>query len=114
MQKISRRNFVKSAASAGAFMILPACVSHKKALANGKVNVAVVGAGGRGSASVRNIAKLPNARLIGLCDVDDERAAKIYSEFPDIKKFHDFRKMFDALDGELDAVAADFMALSPS
>lgn len=85
-------------------MILPACVSHKKALANGKVNVAVVGAGGRGSASVRNIAKLPNARLIGLCDVDDERAAKIYSEFPDIKKFHDFRKMFDALDGELDAV----------
>lgn len=104
MKKVSRREFVKNVAVASAFMILPSCASVKTARANGKVNVAVIGAGGRGSASVRAIAKNPKAELVALCDVDNDRAAKIYAEFPKVKKYFDFRKMLDDMDKDIDAV----------
>ena len=38
--------------------------------ANDRVNVAVVGVGGRGSDHVREYLKLPGARVAALCDVD--------------------------------------------
>lgn len=103
MKKISRRNFVKGATAIGAFMILPSCMSAKKVYANGRVNVAVIGAGGRGSASVNAIAKSPKANLVALCDVDDANAAAIYKKYPDVKKYYDFRKMLDEMP-EIDAV----------
>lgn len=104
MKTIKRRDFVKSMAAAGAFLILPACASVKKTYANGKVNVAVIGVGGRGAASVDAIAKSQKANLVALCDVDDERAAPTYKKYPNVKRYYDFRKMLDEMDGQIDAV----------
>ena len=104
MEKVTRRDFVKSVAAAGAFMIFPSCTGVKKDYANGRVNVAVIGAGGRGAASVEAISKSKKANLVALCDVDDARAAETYKKFPNVKKFHDFRKMLDEMDSEIDAI----------
>lgn len=42
--------------------------------------------------------------IVALCDVDDEMAAKGYDTFPNAKRFRDFRKMFDVMHKEIDAV----------
>ena len=45
------------------------------------VGVGVIGCGYWGPNLVRNFAKQPHARIVGLCDVRYERAAKVASEF---------------------------------
>ena len=44
---LSRRNFIKGTSAMGALMLLPSCQTQKVKKANNKLNVAVVGVGGR-------------------------------------------------------------------
>ena len=68
---ISRRNFLnKSAIAATGILIAPNLISCK---ANSKVNIAVIGSGGRG---VQNWLPMENENIVALCDVDWKRAAK--------------------------------------
>ena len=76
--------------------------------ANEKVNVAVVGVGGRGTAHVREYLTLPGARLAAVCDVNTaatERAGvlvnKAYGSNP--KYYQDLRKLYE--DKDIDAVS---------
>ena len=69
--------------------------------ANGKLNVAFIGAGGRARALIGG---LPNENFVAFCDVDEQRAAQTYSEYPDVPRFKDFRRMFDKMGKEIDAV----------
>src|SRR5690349_15577737 len=76
--------------------------------ANDRVNVAVVGVGGRGSDHVREYLKLPGARVAALCDVDTaatERNSvvveKATGEKP--KVYQDLRKLYE--DKDIDAVS---------
>jgi predicted dehydrogenase len=68
-----------------------------------KLNIACIGIGGRGAANVDGVAKL-NQNLIALCDVDEQRAGNMYERFPQAKKYGDFRKMYDDLEQQIDAV----------
>lgn len=99
MSNLSRRNFMKtvSALSAGAVFIphLISCSPSKK------LNIAVIGVGGRGKA---NWSSCPEENIVALCDVDENRAAEGFSTFPNARRFKDFRKMFDEMGGEIDAV----------
>jgi hypothetical protein len=99
MSSLSRRNFMKTASafSAGAVFIphLISCSPSKK------LNIAVVGVGGRGKA---NWSSCPEENIVALCDVDENRAAEGFSTFPNARRFKDFRKMFDEMGGEIDAV----------
>ena len=67
-----------------------------------KLNIAMVGVGGRGRSHVNALKDTEN--IVAMCDVDDERAAESYEQFPDVPKFKDFRKMYDALSNQIDAV----------
>jgi predicted dehydrogenase len=76
--------------------------------ANEKVNVAVVGVGGRGTAHVREYLTIPGARLAAVCDVNTaatERAGvlvnKAYGSNP--KYYQDLRKLYE--DKDIDAVS---------
>jgi len=60
-----------------------------------------VGAGGRGQA---NLQALRHHDIVGLCDVDERRAGKVFEEYPKAQRFRDFRKMLDALHAQIDAV----------
>lgn len=66
-----------------------------------KLNIALVGVGGRGAANLEAVA---SQNVVALCDVDDRRAAGSYAKYPNVPKFADYRKMLDELDRQIDAV----------
>jgi predicted dehydrogenase len=76
--------------------------------ANRKINLACVGIGNRGADVIREFAKTGMANIVALCDVDlgAPHTQAILNEYPQAKRFQDFRVMFDKMAGEIDAVAA--------
>ncbi len=111
---LSRRNFIKGTSAMGALMFLPSCQTQKVKKANNKLNVAVVGVGGRGEAAVSSFAKNPDkVNIVGFCDVMPTSNIKFnwykpaeysFKRFPHIPRFTDYRKMLDVLDKDIDAV----------
>lgn len=99
---VSRRHFLKTASVASASALaFPALLRAKAGSPNERLNVACIGVGGRGREAVRGV---KGENLVAFCDVDDERAAEIYAEFPNVPHFRDYRVMFDRLGREIDAV----------
>jgi len=101
----NRREFLQtsSAAMAGVgywVAARPAFAASKSP--NEKLNVAVIGAGGKGHSDCRNVAKTEN--IVALCDVDDKRASGIYTMFPKVKKYKDYREMLEKEEKNIDAV----------
>ena len=102
---ITRRHFLKGAGlGVAAFSVVPAHVLGLKAdtSPNGKLNMAFVGVGGRGGA---NLSGLKSENTVALCDLDERRAGRTFEQYPKARKFRDFRKMFETVDREIDAVA---------
>jgi predicted dehydrogenase len=101
---IDRRTFLKTASLAAAALNVPNILRSQGAgsqPANDRLNIACVGVGGRGYHAVQG---MKGENLVGLCDVDDERAAKTFGEFPGVPRFRDFRVMLDNLGNRIDAV----------
>ena len=76
--------------------------------ANEKINVAIVGLGGRGSAHLNIYLRLPEARVAGICDIDQAAREKanatvVKSAGEKTKEFDDMRKAF--ADPSIDAVS---------
>ena len=73
-RRMTRRDYLKStAAGAAALTILPAGLARRYA-ANEKVNVGIIGGGGRGSANTRGVAD-QGQNIAALCDFDRNRLA---------------------------------------
>lgn len=105
MKNLSRRRFITttSAVAAGAFMS-PLAVSYgagSGTKANDKLNIAVIGAGGQGMANLQDCMA---ENVVALCDVSETAAARAFKQFPEAKRFKDFRVMFDKMAREIDAV----------
>lgn len=103
-KKVDRRNFLKQTSKAGlAFMIVPRHVLGGKGFTSpsDKINVAIIGCGGRGGDHVKNAHKSEN--VVALCDVDDVRASDAFNLCPKANKYKDFRVMLDK-EKQLDAV----------
>ncbi len=103
-EKISRRNFLgSSAAVAAGFTILPSTVisglGHKAP--SDKLNIAGVGVGGRGNGVLKAVQE---ENIVALCDVDWRYAKGAFDTFPNAKKYWDWRKMFDEMINDIDAV----------
>ena len=95
----TRRKFIKSVSVAGlSAMIIPNFISCAP---NSRLKFAVIGVGGRGRASW---GKLPENDIVAMCDVDDRMAQKGYKARPNAKRYKDYRKMFDEMHKEIDAV----------
>jgi len=104
--RMRRREFLRAsvaapalAVAAGAFA-LPAWASSRSP--NEKLNIAVVGAGGRGG---RAVTEVRTENFVGLCDVDDQALARWGKEYPNAKLYTDFRKMLTELEKQIDAVS---------
>ncbi|MFC2080700.1 Gfo/Idh/MocA family protein [Bacteroidota bacterium] len=101
---VSRRSFIATSAAATAgFTIMPSNViaglGHRAP--SDKLNIAGVGVGGRGGGVIKNLA---SENIVALCDVDWKYAAGTFGEFPDARKFWDWRVMFDKMKDSIDAV----------
>lgn len=68
------------------------------------LRVASVGVGGQGWADLNAVAADPRVRIVALCDVDSNALNNAAKAFGLAKTFRDYRRMFDALDQEIDAV----------
>ncbi len=103
---MQRRKFLKNAASASAaFTIVPSFVLGKTHVPpSDTLYVGAFGVGGRGSGVVRGMAATNKVKFVAFADVDDRRAAQTYEAFPNVKRYKDFRKVYDNHLGELDAI----------
>ena len=100
---MKRRKFLQqTTACIAGFTILRNSDSARSAQANQRVNLAHVGVGGRGRALLLEFSRQANP--VALCDVNDTRAAQVYSRFPNLPRFRDFREMLDRVGQQIDAV----------
>ena len=99
----SRRDFLRTGlGAAAALTIVPRHVLGAGQTApSDKLNIACIGIAGQGGASV---GACRGENIVALCDVDEKKAGKQFDNFPKAKKYHDFRKMLDEMDSQIDAV----------
>jgi predicted dehydrogenase len=101
-RQLNRRDFLRSVACSGAgLIILQRSQLVRGTQANEKLNIAGIGIGGRGAADVNGVA---SENLVALCDVDEKHAAKTFEQYPEAKRYKDFRKMLDEMHHKIDAV----------
>jgi len=101
---VSRRRFLRATALGGTgllFLRSPASVAT--AQANEKLNIALIGVGGRGEWFTGVIPRL-GQNLVALCDVDETKNPDAYERLPQACKFRDFRRMLDEIGKSIDAV----------
>jgi predicted dehydrogenase len=103
---IGRRAFIHRVAAGGAAAaLLPRGVVS--AAPAERVNLACCGIGHRGLDDVRSLHATGQANIVALCDTDigAPHTRAVLEMFPDVPRFTDFRKMFDALGRSIDAVS---------
>ena len=107
-QNDSRRDFLKkSLIAAAGFYIVPRHVLGGPGYTapSDKLNIAGIGAGGKGESDIMNFYGGGRAEIAYLCDVDDRRAAKMRAQFPKAKYYKDYREMLDKEHKHIDAVS---------
>jgi len=100
--QLTRRDFLRNATWGGAGLVI---LSNSRLVrgtqANERLNIAGIGVGGRGADDVNGVG---GENIVALCDVDHQHAAKTFEQFPNAKRYKDFRKMLDEIQGKIDAV----------
>ena len=112
MSKLSRRSFMMSALAAGAFPYISGCCgkacARKRTFGPGdKVRLACVGIGQQAWNDIKEFEKTGFVEIAALCDTDleGEQCGAALKKYPNVPRFSDFRRMLDAMDGKIDAVA---------
>ncbi len=93
--KSNRRDFVKqSALATPVFMFAPTHVLGREGskAPSDKLAIVAIGVGGRGG---HNLGQFDDEKILALCDVDEERAAKSFNKHEKLPKYQDFRDMLD-------------------
>jgi hypothetical protein len=96
---MNRRKFLATSTLAAAPLILPAGKVFGADAPSNKLNVALVGAYGRGNAHWNTLA---TQNVVALCDVNEKHLALAGEKFPGAKRYVDWRECLDHK--ELDAV----------
>ena len=91
MGTLKRRDFIKTAALAGAGLaVAPKIISakpkikFKRSKPNGKLNIAFIGVGGRGRSHLSNVANYKDVNITAICDIDPQaisESQKILRDF---------------------------------
>ncbi len=99
-RQMNRRSFIKQSAVMGSgFTILNSGILRAGNSPNNKLNIAVIGVGGRGNASIKGV---KGENIVALCDVNEKNLDKAAKQFPKAKTYFDWRKCLEQKD--LDAV----------
>jgi predicted dehydrogenase len=108
---VSRRRFLRTTTVAIPGVMLAewtfgqasAAPGPRRLAPNEKLNLAFIGAGGRGADNLAGITAAEAVNVVALCDVDETRAADAFRKFPAAKRHRDFRQMLD-VEKSIDAV----------
>jgi len=88
----SRRQFLRNSALATVGLSLSARAAGPKLSSGDKLNLGIIGAGGRGWDNLQGVG---TENIVALCDVDDERYKAAIEKYPKAKRYKDFREMLD-------------------
>ncbi|MFO0918893.1 MAG: Gfo/Idh/MocA family oxidoreductase [Planctomycetaceae bacterium] len=104
MSRSSRRQFLQqSAALSAAYWVGSSTQTFAKArAANDVIRFACIGVEGKGASDRDDAGR--HGDIVALCDVDEERLDKAAARFPNAKKYVDYRKLLDEMEGSIDAV----------
>src|SRR4028118_2366449 len=107
LKNSSRRNFLRNTTlAASGFFIVPRHVLGRGFVApSDKLNIAGIGAGGKGQSDIANFFKSGNANIVALCDVDDRSSQKSRENFPSAKYYKDYRELLEKESKKIDAVS---------
>jgi len=106
-KKYERRQFLRDATLAAAsFTIVPRHVLGKGFTApSDTLNIAGIGAGGKGESDLAEFAKSPKANIVCFADVDDRQITASVNRFPKARRYKDFREMLEKEHKNIDAVS---------
>lgn len=101
----SRRKFIRNSVLTGTgFFIIPRSVLGRGFIApSDKLNIAGIGAGGKGASDLQEFAKSPFVNIVALCDVDEREAAGSRKRFEKANYYADFREMLEKEKNTIDA-----------
>ncbi len=95
---LKRRTFLKAGIGAGAGLIILKSGTLKAGQSpNEKLNIAVIGVGGRGRSNMNNVKQ---ENIVALCDVNAQNLAKAAEQFPGAKTYEDWRRCLEQKDIE--------------
>lgn len=110
MTPITRRRFIQTSslaalAAAGLPSVLAGATTesrYRNVVSSGrKLRIAAIGCGGKGLSDIMDCS---GEDIVALCDVDFERAGRMFFEFPNAARYRDFRQMLDEMHDQIDAV----------
>tara|TARA_B100001989_G_scaffold251191_1_gene229853 strand:+ start:92 stop:1546 length:1455 start_codon:yes stop_codon:yes gene_type:complete len=102
----TRRSFIKKSIAASSIFVVPRHVLGGKGFTSpsDKLNLAAIGAGGKGQSDILYSSVNGRENVVSLCDVDFSGSAKeTVKKFPKAKLYADYRKMLDK-EKNIDAV----------
>jgi predicted dehydrogenase len=103
---LNRRSFLGASAGAaglGYFFTAPALSAARSGRKpNETLRFAGIGVGGKGDSDIDQAANL--GEIIALCDIDAGNLGKKASKWPSAKTYYDYRKLFDEIGKQIDAV----------
>src|ERR1035437_136888 len=90
LASVTRRQFLYSTALAAGGLALTSCSTPRprRVSANEKLNIAGVGAGGKGASDLRCCS---GENIVALCDVNEDSAAATRRKFPQARFYKDYR-----------------------
>jgi hypothetical protein len=95
---MQRRDLLKSSAvTAAGLTILKSGTLRGQNAPSNKLNVALIGVWGRGTAHYNS---LENENVVAICDVNDLRTKEALELFPKAKPYWDWRRVLDQKDVE--------------
>jgi predicted dehydrogenase len=98
-QRINRRAFLRHSALATTSLLgAPAILSAQSP--NRKLNLAIIGCGGRG---VGNLTEVSSENIVALCDVNERNLEAAAARHPHARKYVDFRRLYEKTN-DIDAV----------
>ena len=115
-QTLGRRRFLQqSTATAAALLGVPAIL--RGAAPSSVLQVACIGVGGMGGATMRSVASHPKVKIVALCDVDAKSLRQAAKHFPEASQHKDWRELLAGNTDSFDAVTIgipDHMHAAPS
>lgn len=115
----SRRDFIKTASAAGAFVVMPGAWGQARASASNRITVGVIGWGMMGPANTKALLEQPDCQVVAACDIHKghlqaavDTVNKKYGN-TDCKAYHDYKEMLarDDIDAIMIAVPDQWHAL---
>jgi predicted dehydrogenase len=101
---LNRRTFLGAGAAGLGYFFTASATSAARLgrKPNETLQIAGIGVGGKGDSDIDQAGTL--GEVVALCDIDDGNLGKKAEKWSSAKKYHDYRKMFDALGKQIDAV----------